>query len=142
MVKELRDFLFHEPKQECLMNEIHRFANTSTYKPEHFGSRWSELLPTLGVATILGHGKEKILLLNSKQYRVALSHFKRNLTELLVKHGPMSLFEVNLHLFGEDSPVEIGWISDRLKGCYPEITLQRGRAQLSMTLAQLQNDQL
>ena len=121
MVKELRDFLFHEPEQECPMNEIHRFGLSSTYKPEDFESRWSELLPTLNVATILGHGKEKVLLLKAKHYRVALSHFKRNVTELLVEHGPMSLAEVNLHLFGEDSLVENGWISDCLKDCYPEI---------------------
>merc|ERR550517_276231 len=115
------------------MNEIHRFAIFSTYKPEDFGSRWSDLLPTLEVATILGHGKEKVLLLKSKQYRVALSHFKRDVTVLLEKHGPMSLTEVNLHLFGEDALAENGWISDRLKGCYPEITMQKDKAQPDMT---------
>ena len=137
MVKELREFLFHEREQECPMNEIHRFK--STYGPEHFGSRWSELLPTLGVATILGHGKEKLLMLKSKHYKVALAHFKRDVTGLLIKHGPMSLTKLNFHLFGEDSPVDNGWISDRLKGCHPEIRLQRDRAQPKVTLVQLQN---
>ena len=140
MVKELRDFLFHEPTCQCPMNEIHRF--NSSYSPEHFGSRWSDLVPTLGVATILGSGKEKHLLLNSKHYKIALSHFKRDVTELLIKHGPrpMSLVEVNRHLFGEDSLVEKEWIRDRLKGCTPEIKMKRDRSRPNMILVQLQNN--
>ena len=137
MGEELRDFLFHEPDQECPMNEIHRFK--STFGPEDFGSRWSELLPTLGVATIHGCGKEKKVMLKPKHYKVALSDFKRDVIGLLVEHGPMSLAEVNIHLFGEDSQTEEKWIYDRLKGCYPEIKLQRDRAQPKVTLVQLQN---
>ena len=47
MIRELRDFLFHKPDKEWKMNEIYKFTRTSTYKPDHFGLRWNELLPML-----------------------------------------------------------------------------------------------
>ena len=134
MVNELRDFLFLEENRECPMNELSRFTNTSTFSPEHFGSRWNELIPILGVATILGSGPEKVLLLKPKHFRIALAEFKKDAKEILTKHGPMSLTDLNLSLFGQDASVEDEWIVEQVNECHPDIILRKDRGRTFVTL--------
>ena len=123
MIEELRQFLFFKPSQEWKMNEIQRFSWSSTYTPEHFGLRWNELLPSLGVATTSGLGNEKVFRLTPEHNEIALRNFKRDVKKALLKEkGSMSLSYLNYLLFGGDSPVTNDQIYDRLKDCRPEIS--------------------
>ena len=118
------------------MNEIQRFTwtSSSTYQPEHFGVRWSELLPALDVATTSGSGNEKV----SPQNTIALRNFKRDVKKaLLGENGPTSISYLNYLLYGVDSSVTDGQISDRLKDCHPEITSCWGEYQQFVILSEL-----
>ena len=142
MIEELREFLFFKPDQEWKMNEIQRFAWTSTYQPKKFGVRWNELLPALDVATTSGSGNQKVFRLTPEHYTIALCNFKRDIKKALLReNGPMTVSHLNYLLYGVDSSVTDCQISDRLKDCHPEITSRWEKSQQFVILSKMNSQE-